>query len=241
MNEQEKDKDKKAVTHIQIDDSALLETGKKLGELEERLDQIEGEKTEAFDLDAKRKELAHDFNDNRFLEAEDKKELAQMVAEVVRETQELRANTPAPSGSAPLNDAQYGRNQNSDLKSMKFESHEALVSHLRELEQNGTQEEKAEAKQVLDILWRKTVEAMKNGQNISYGSDTDNLKSEEGKSPVQVELTGSERNSPDSELQKYLARANEREREKARQKSQNYYLETEAEAQKQKERNKKVS
>jgi hypothetical protein len=236
MSTSEKDKDKTVKIHI--DDSALLETGKKLGELEQRLDEVEGkDKDEAFDLDAKRKELAHDFNDNRFLNAENKKELAEMVRDIVKETQALRAEIPAPSGTPnTLNDAQWGRSQETELRKMTFANNEAMISYLKEHEKTDP-----ECKAVLNELWKRTVLALQKGETISYNSTGDNPATEEGKSPVQVELTGQEVNNPNSELQQYLAKANERAREQARQRSQNYYLETEAEAQKQKERNKRVS
>ncbi|MGD0160432.1 MAG: hypothetical protein ABSB89_09060 [Candidatus Bathyarchaeia archaeon] len=238
------DNQKKHKLEVHIDDTAMKEMAQEIAqkkvENEFLTKGLEGAEEAQKFFDETKQRLAQDYAKLGLTlgDVSTKADLDSAIANLVKLRDEARG---APSGTAPMNDAQLGRNQNSDLKSMKFESHEAMVSHLRELEQNGTQEEKAEAKQVLDALWRKTVEAMKNGQNISYGSNGDNPKSEEGKSAVQVELTGSEKNDPNSELQRYLARCNERERQKARERSQNYYLETEAEAQRQKERQKKVS
>jgi hypothetical protein len=166
-----------------------------------------------------------------------KADLDSAIANLVKLRDEARG---APSGTAPLNDAQLGRNQETGWDA-KFNSHEEVVTFLREKEKSSDPAEAARAKQALDVLWRKTIDSLKKNETIAYGSDTDNFKAEEGKAPIEIQLTGNEKNDPNSFLQQYLNRANERAREQARQKSQNYYLETEKEAQRQKERQKKVT
>lgn len=109
------------------------------------------------------------------------------------------------AGSAPLNSAQMGQGENSDILKRKFANHAELVKFLKDNESDP------EVKKYYDALWKQTIQAMKNGSKIEYNPQTE-LKNESSQ-PVEIRLTGKERNDPNSELQQFLERANKKWRE----------------------------
>jgi len=72
-------------------------------------------------------------------------------------------------GTAPLS------SQTSQNTDMEFESHEELVDFLRLKEREGSAEEKAEAKAVLDELTKKMLEGVKEAKKGIVYEDTGNL------------------------------------------------------------------
>jgi hypothetical protein len=69
--------------------------------------------------------------------------------------------TKPPSGTAPLNAAQLGNPQPTDLMHMKFDSYGAMVRYLQELEQGSDKLRAAEAKVALNDLLKKWASLVK--------------------------------------------------------------------------------
>lgn len=156
---------KKGEFKITVDDTAMKQMAETNAELKQKVKELEQKEGESFDLEAKRKELAKDFNDKRFLEAENKQELAQMVAEAVKEAQEIKQGKP--TGSAPMNDRQLGVSQGSDIMTQKFNSTKDMIAELRRREKSVNAQTSQEAKKILEALYRKSLEAQKqSGQAI---------------------------------------------------------------------------
>lgn len=94
---------------------------------------------------------------------------AELAAKAKEEADKLAAEeavkagkTPAPTGSAPLNDLQMGKQpQSSELSKMKFDSHKAMVDYLREQEHSSDPQKAAEAKAVLDEFFRRWTSVVK--------------------------------------------------------------------------------
>jgi hypothetical protein len=117
-------------------------------------------------------------------------------------------DSSSPSGSAPLQSnyfEQFKGKPEGGISKKKFASHSEMVKFLK------VNEEDPEARKYIEALWKQTIQAMKNGEKIEYNPQTD-LKNESSQ-PVEVRLTGKERNDPNSELQQFLARANAKWRE----------------------------
>lgn len=75
-----------------------------------------------------------------------------------------------PAGTAPLNAQQMGNTQPNDLMHMKFESYEAMVRYLHEVE-NGTDKLRAaEAKAALDDLLKKWASLVKKNYDTMRGA-----------------------------------------------------------------------
>jgi len=134
--------------------------------------------------DEKKKELEQQLEE-KTLEAEDYKAKLQMIAEkeFERKKRELDApdeiDTPEklmawelakkgkkkePSGVVPLSPAQLGQSGQEEPKS--YSSYEEMLKDLHDQEKNGTPEEQAYAKAVLDELVRRSVKAVKSGKMI---------------------------------------------------------------------------
>jgi len=69
--------------------------------------------------------------------------------------------TPPPAGQAPLNAAQMGNPQPTDLMHMKFDSYGAMVRYLQELEKGPDKLRAAEAKAALNELLKKWASLVK--------------------------------------------------------------------------------
>lgn len=117
---------------------------------------------------------------------------------------ESESRTDSPSGSAPLQ-SDYS---SEDIAHKKFSSERELVRFLNENKDNP------QVKPYFDALWQKTVQTMKEGKEIVFKQDTDS-KAEASSQPIELRLTGKERNNPNSELQQFLERGNERVRARA--------------------------
>lgn len=76
---------------------------------------------------------------------------------------------PAPAGSAPLNDKQLGQAETGDLMKMKFDSHEAMVRYLKELEHGSDPELAAKAKVVLNKFFENWAQLVKQGYDSMKG------------------------------------------------------------------------
>lgn len=122
----------------------------------------------------------------------------------------------APSGSAPANDAQYGKSS-SDLLTRKWSSHAEMVQFLKE------NSDDPEARKYYDALWKQAIQAMKTGQKIEYNPQSD-LKNESSQ-PVELRLSGKETNDPNSELQQFLERGNRKYREQMKLASERFFAE----------------
>jgi hypothetical protein len=237
MSESEK---KEKRLNIVVDDTAMKEMAQEIAqkkvENEFLTKGLEGAEEAQKFFDETKQRLAQDYAKLGLTlpDVQTKADLDSAIQNLVQLRQE-KAGSPSGTPNT-LNERQYGIQDETDLKKKKFDSHEQMIEFLREQEKAGD----PEAKAVLNELWKRTVLALQKGETISYGSNGDNPKADEGKAPVEIQLTGSERNDPNSELQRYLNKANERAREQARQKSANYYSEVEAERQKQAERQKRV-
>jgi hypothetical protein len=122
----------------------------------------------------------------------------------------------APEGSAPLNDFQLGQGQTSDIAKKKFASHAQMVRFLKDNESDP------ECRKYLDALWKTSVQAMKSGSKIEYNPSQD-LKNESSQ-PIELKLTGKERNDPNSELQQFLERGRQRFREQKKLESERFFV-----------------
>jgi hypothetical protein len=83
------------------------------------------------------------------------------VAEKRAEREALRKADPIGSGSSgqiPLSNQHEVRGS----RKQTFSSHEEMVNFLAEVEKSGSEEEKKEAHEILNELWRKTANAIKN-------------------------------------------------------------------------------
>jgi hypothetical protein len=76
-----------------------------------------------------------------------------------------------PEGSAPLNDKQLGQSSTSDLMKMKFDSHEAMVRYLKELEHGPDPEQAAKATVILNEFFAKWAQLVKQNYDTMRGSD----------------------------------------------------------------------
>lgn len=82
---------------------------------------------------------------------------------ILKKLKEKEDTREAPSGSAPLNDAQLGKGRNED----GFETYSEMVDALRIQEKFGSDEEKAHAKTILNQLFQKWVQAKKNDPSLA--------------------------------------------------------------------------
>lgn len=87
---------------------------------------------------------------------------------------EAAAGGKAPDGSAPLNNAQLGQTETSDLMKMKFDSHEAMIRYLKELEHGTDPELAAQAKVVLDKFFQNWAQLVKQGYDAMKGEASKN-------------------------------------------------------------------
>lgn len=95
--------------------------------------------------------------------AADAKAKADAEAAEAAKTGKPQAKPETPAGSAPLNDAQLkgGNAQPNDLMHMKFDSYEAMVRYLHEVENGSDKARAAEAKTALNDLLKKWASLVK--------------------------------------------------------------------------------
>lgn len=172
---------------ITVDDTAMkqmaeanAELKQEKKELEAKLERVEGQDIELKgdfdkkDLGDKEIELFKEYGDRRILEAKTDSDLRDVMTDIVKTG--LQNAKGSPSGSAPLNSQQMGIQQNDselDLLKRQFSSPEELIMALRK-------EKSARSEEILNQLWRKTIEATKSGQKMVYPPE-DEIKSEQGK------------------------------------------------------------
>jgi len=137
----EKKKPEKVQVEVSIDDKAQQQMNEKLLAQNERYMRALLEKREDEKLEQNMANKDLRFSDNSGSENSGEK-------------------GPAPAGDVPLSTQQLGNSSN-DLKHMKFPNAEAMITHLRDLERQGS----PEARQILDQLFMKYV--MNKKENLS--------------------------------------------------------------------------
>lgn len=100
--------------------------------------------------------------------AADKAAADKAAAEALAKGEKPKEATPA--GTAPLNAQQMGNPQPTDLMHMKFESSEAMVRYLHEVEQGPDKLRAAEAKAALEELMRKWASLVKQNYDSMRGA-----------------------------------------------------------------------
>jgi len=99
----------------------------------------------------------------------DKEAADKAAAEALAAGKPVPPITP-PAGSAPLNPAQMGNPQPNDLMHMKFDSYEAMVRYLHEVENGPDKLRAAEAKAALDELLKKWASLVKQNYDTLRGA-----------------------------------------------------------------------
>jgi len=163
--EKELDKKRKAVTEQA---KTLLKDDARVKEIEAKLSTPEGIAAMEYTMNVLEKSLKIGQEEQKaYVEAERKKaEEAAKVAEAAK-----AAGQPAPAGSAPMNAAQMGNAQPTDLMHMKFDSYQAMVRYLHEVENGSVKERAAEAKVALDELLKKWASLVKQGYDSMRGAE----------------------------------------------------------------------
>ena len=113
------------------------------------------------DLATRKIQVYEKFHDERFLKAESKEELSQMVTNLVNEVAEKRKPTPS-GGSAPMNDKQFPNQNVDDLYRHKFSNEKEMVQTLQKLSREGD----SNAKSYLDALLSQYIKAKKANPNV---------------------------------------------------------------------------
>jgi colicin import membrane protein len=100
-------------------------------------------------------------------------EEAKKVEEAKRLEEAKKAGEkPAPAGSAPMNAAQMGEQKSTDLMHIKFESYQAMVRYLHDVENGPDPQKAAEAKAILSDLLRKWAGLVKQNYDTMQGAPT---------------------------------------------------------------------
>lgn len=163
--EKELEKKRKAVTEQA---KTLLKDDARVKEIESKLSTPEGIAAMEYTMNVLEKSLKIGQEEQKaYVETERKKaEEAVKAAEAAK-----AAGQPAPAGSAPLNNAQLGNPQPTDLMHMKFDSYQAMVRYLHEVENGSNKELAAEAKAALDELLKKWASLVKQGYDSMRGTE----------------------------------------------------------------------
>lgn len=156
--------------------NALLKDPERVKEITDKLSTPEGIAAMEFTMNALEKQMkVGEEQFKSYQEAERKKveDAAKVAAEAKAkadaETAEAakkggsQSKPETPAGSAPLNQAQMqgGNSQPNDLMHMKFDSYEAMVRYLHEVENGSDKERAAEAKVALNMLLQKWASLVK--------------------------------------------------------------------------------
>ena len=148
---------------------------------------IKGEQSakEEAEFHKKKIELYQKFNDVRFLEAEDKSQLAEMVTDIVNEAslikkQEQQRRQSQNSGNqnyegAPLNSQQYGKKETS------FEDVPSMIKYLRE---NPSPTNEA----ILKKLFQKAVQGIKQGAEVDFSQVNPKVETRENANAKVIEM-----------------------------------------------------
>lgn len=110
-------------------------------------------------LEARKLQAYEKFHQEKFLKAESKQELNDMITNLVNEVAVSRTKTP--EGSAPLNSQQMGSNGQDDLYKHRFANEKEMISTLRDLARTGDEN----AKSYLDALLAQYIKAKKQNPN----------------------------------------------------------------------------
>lgn len=184
--EKELEKKRKAVVEKA---TALLQDPERIKEIESKLSTPDGIQAMEYTMNVLEKQIKvgqEQFEQYKTNEQKKAEEAAKKVAEDAKKTAEEKAaaekaaeeakkagQKSTPAGSAPLNEAQRGGGaQPTDLMHMKFESYEAMVRYLHEVEQGPDKERAAEAKAALTELLKKWASLVKQNYDTMRGAPT---------------------------------------------------------------------
>lgn len=161
---------------------------------------IKGEQDAREDAEFHKKkiELYQKFNDTRFLEAEDKAQLAEMVTDIVNEASLIKKQQAQQKQSsndyvgAPINDRQLGKQETS------FEDTPSMIRFLRE---NPTPTNK----EILRKLFQKAMMGIKNGAEISFEQVNPKVETRENPNAKVIEIPIEQvgKDGQESELAKF--------------------------------------
>jgi hypothetical protein len=140
--------EKKQKVEITVDNKAT----EKLVEILEKERQEKEAKESEDDLATKKLQAYQKFHNPMFLDAPDKETLNAMLTNYINELAEKSQRNPNPSGTAPLNSAQYGTKEE-NLYEKKYSSHYEMVSDLINKSHNGNEE----AQSYLNSLMKKYI------------------------------------------------------------------------------------
>jgi len=151
---------------IEVDNKATEELVKFLKEKEEKKPMSEG------DLAEKKIQVYQKFNDSKCFDCQSKEELSNFVTGLINE----RAPKPTPSGSAPMNDAQFGI-KSGDLYRRKFSSDKEMIDSVLDQMRNGkTQAERDEARSYYDKMLGLWVRSKRHNQGLDGFYDPNKIE-----------------------------------------------------------------
>ncbi|MGD0158862.1 MAG: hypothetical protein ABSB89_01025 [Candidatus Bathyarchaeia archaeon] len=139
----EENQDKKVKVQIDVNNKGTEELVKLLKEKEAK-------ENEGFDLAGKIAEANEKFHTQMFSQAQNRQMLASMITSFVNDIASRTNPTPPSTGTAPLNDAQYGARPQ-DLYTKPYTDFQSLVKDLREKARSGSKE----AESYLNSLFEK--------------------------------------------------------------------------------------
>jgi hypothetical protein len=192
-NEKEKEKQK-----LPFDIHVDTELTAKMARESERL-RIENEQLKNRLLEIARKEIERKLDANSITDEEQRKFYHD-------HPNQFAEDYPSRAGSAPLNEAQMHTQDR-----MRFNSNEEMIGYCRAHKDEIVAEEGLTGSDVLRIMWGKTVQSLKSGQEWK-GYNPDANKPIQSGNP-EVKLTEGMKNDPNSQLQQFLERGRERYRE----------------------------
>lgn len=162
----EKELEKKR-TAVKTKAKELLQDDARVKEIEDKLSTPEGIAAMEYTMNVLEKQLKIGEEQHKaFLEAEKKKlEDAAKAAEAAK-----AAGKEPPAGSAPMNAQQMGNSQPTDLMHQKFDSYEAMVRYLHQVENGTDRELAAQAKTALDTLLQGWAKLVKQNYDTMRGS-----------------------------------------------------------------------
>jgi hypothetical protein len=168
MSEDEK---KAKSLHITVDSEQMKQMALDLAKEKIKNEKLEEEKLKQAEdkniqfnssdsLEARKLQAYEKFHQERFLKAESKDELNDMITDLVNEATQKRKEVP--EGSAPLNSQQMGSNGQDDLYKHRFANEKEMISTLRDLARTGDEN----AKSYLDALMAQFIRAKKQNPNV---------------------------------------------------------------------------
>jgi len=138
--------------------------------VQEILKKKDEQQTQQPDLADKKIQVFQKFHDSRALDCQTTEELRDLVTQII----DSRAPRQTPTGSAPLNQAQYG--QKDDLYTHHYSDFGSMVSDLTEKMRNApTEQERREAQDYYNSLLKKWVQTQKRNPEVPSGFYDPNL------------------------------------------------------------------